>query len=114
MNDEFWGKLRKDLICRLGLADEEDVTITDYQSMDNGSFEVVVFNDSYESSQAGQDLSFFWIAKNRKTLTHGKMVKERTAGEVLALYIQTVVKSTITYEPYGGAVELLDRGEFFE
>lgn len=50
MSDEFLEKLKHDIVQRIGLTDEELITVTDYQSLDNGAFEVVVFHDADDDS----------------------------------------------------------------
>ena len=81
--------------------------VIDYQTMDNGRFEVLVFKDTDNDCM-------FLIMQNKEPLTYGRIAKPKTAAEVLSLYIRTVRDSTITYEPYGGAVKLLDRGEYLD
>lgn len=83
MNDEFWENLKSD-VSRLYGASDEDITITDYQSLDKGSFEIVVFDDAYENSYG------FLVMLNREKLTYGTLDKPVTAGEVLARYFKKV------------------------
>ena len=117
MTDEFWEQLREHLDMKFDIEDLEMVTIEDYQAFDNGGFEVIVFQDAIETSRRGYQVHYFWITKHmgykRETVTAGIMRKKRTAGEVLTLYINTVIDFTITYDD-NGYVKLLERGEYLE
>lgn len=83
MSDEFWEKLQYD-VNKLYWGLDEVTTITDYQALDKGSFEIVVLHDLYEDSYG------FLVMLNREKLTYGTLDKPVTAGEVLARYFKKV------------------------
>lgn len=117
MNDERREELNDILTNAFGWCHEgyeESLEITDYQSLDNGSLEVVVFTDAFAASYQPFYQYFFWVGKDSETLIYGNLATKKTAGDVLALYIHSVENETLDRSVDCEGLKLRTRREYLD